>query len=225
MVTQIVSPTIQSQLYNIIWQDIVNGDFVEGEQLKEVELAKRFNVSRSPIRETLRTLVGDGLLVNHPNRGIYVREFTQKFTEDFFEARIMLEARGILGIIENLDDVQEQKLYELREDIQDVLTSHNYDVDVCASIDVDFHNFILTANNNEFLLEMFKKMSAINSMLQNLSLQETERARESQEEHIEIINYILNRDYEGADKVLKGHIDGTKERVSKVFLERKSRKK
>ncbi len=62
----VINATIQEQVYQIIRREVVNRVYHEGEQLKEADLAQRFNVSRSPVREALHRLAGDGILTIVP---------------------------------------------------------------------------------------------------------------------------------------------------------------
>lgn len=216
-----INPTIQEQIYNIIWQDIIDGTFHEGEQLKEVELAERFNVSRSPVREALRRLAGDGLLIISPNRGIFVREFTLKYMQDFFELRLLFETRGIHNMVTQLNPLSERLLVNYMNEMERLNSYTSFDLDTHDRVDNDFHNIILSANNNDFIDEMINKMSAVSSMLRNLSLQDPKRAHESQVEHMNIITAILNKDEDEACSILGGHIERTQKRVTTVFNQRK----
>ena len=65
--------TIRNQVYQILKDDICEGRFAPGQWLQENELAERLCVSRSPIREALRQLASDGLVVEIPNKGVFVK--------------------------------------------------------------------------------------------------------------------------------------------------------
>ena len=69
--------TIKEQVYQILRQELVRQRYKPGEWLQENEIAERLNVSRSPVREALRMLTGDGLLVEIPKKGVYVRKLTE----------------------------------------------------------------------------------------------------------------------------------------------------
>ena len=73
-----ISSNIQEQVYEALKNDILYGVLEPGTQLKETELAEYYSVSRSPIREALRRLCGDGLVELKPNCGISVRVFSSK---------------------------------------------------------------------------------------------------------------------------------------------------
>ena len=87
--------TIRNQVYQILKDDICEGRFAPGQWLQENELAERLCVSRSPIREALRQLASDGLVVEIPNKGVFVKEFTARDIEEIFDLRVLLEDYAI----------------------------------------------------------------------------------------------------------------------------------
>lgn len=217
----VVKLTIQEQIYKIIKKEVMNGAFAEGEQLKEDELAQRFNVSRSPVRETLRQLVGDGILIIIPNRGIFVREFSAKYILDVLDLRIILEKRGIEHSVEMLTPEIRQSLLSMRREMNYIISNKQYSLDKHDALDTAFHGVIMNFNNNEFINEVAEKISALNSIFRNVSLQSPERAYESQVEHIQLIDCLLEGNVEQAARINDDHISRTKERVISEFQKRK----
>ena len=88
--------TIKQQVYEILRDDICSGVYAPGQQIQETELSKKLEISRSPIREALRQLVSEGLAVEYPNRGVFVKTYTPKDIEDVFDLRILLESYAIM---------------------------------------------------------------------------------------------------------------------------------
>lgn len=72
--------------------EIVRGDLKPGERLNEVQLAQRLGISRSPMREALRQLENDGLVVSESRRGTWVAEMDADMVADFYDCRILVEA-------------------------------------------------------------------------------------------------------------------------------------
>ena len=82
-----VTPDIQQRMRN----DIVSGDLPFGARLRIEDLATRYGVSHMPVREALRVLHGEGLVVIEPNRGARVRPLYRGFIEDIFDVRCAIE--------------------------------------------------------------------------------------------------------------------------------------
>ena len=76
-------------------QDIITGVFKPGDRLDEVSLAKRFSISRTPIRETLQRLASSGLVERRPRRGVFVRTLSLQELVEMFE--VMAELEGMCG--------------------------------------------------------------------------------------------------------------------------------
>ena len=84
--------TMKHQIYKIIKDEICNGHYPPGYWLQEKELAAKMDVSRSPVREALKQLVDEGLAIDYPNTGVFVKELTSKDIEEIYDVRIMLES-------------------------------------------------------------------------------------------------------------------------------------
>ena len=74
--------SIKDQIYRILKQEIIDCTLKSGEKLVEQTIAARFNVSRAPVREAIKQLTGDGLVINITNRGAFVKVPTAKEMED-----------------------------------------------------------------------------------------------------------------------------------------------
>ena len=96
--------TIRSQIYKILRNSLWRGEFTPGQRLQEVDLATQLHVSRSPVREALRQLASDGLVIEIPNKGVYVKKFTTQDIDEIFDVRVMLESYAIRRSPKNLSD-------------------------------------------------------------------------------------------------------------------------
>ena len=88
----LISGNIQDQIYNLLKSDILYGVYAQGTQLKEMELAEHFQVSRSPVREALRRLCGDGLLGLRSTCGMFVRGFSPNYVRYLLRTHVILES-------------------------------------------------------------------------------------------------------------------------------------
>ncbi|MGI6028677.1 MAG: GntR family transcriptional regulator [Candidatus Heteroscillospira sp.] len=212
--------SIQEQLYKILRQEIVTCALREGEQLKEQELASRFNISRSPVREVLYRLVGDGLVTLIPNRGAYVKKFDVKYMLDVLDLREMLELRAIEIAPLTMSPEAVARFEALRKEMVKLLASGEADVHKHADLDIRFHGQIMNLNDNAFIKDVSEKIAAMNSMCLYISLQMGSRAVQSQQEHIETIDALLDGDVDRAAEIYKTHLSRTKQRVMNEFAHR-----
>ena len=218
----VINSTIQEQVYQILRHEVINRVFQGGEQLKEAELAQRLNVSRSPVREALHRLAGDGMLTIIPNRGIFVKEFTEKYVIDLLDLRVLLEQRGIVCSKDKLTEATRAELLRMRGEMEELIRTGNSDINVHSELDTAFHDLVMKLNDNTFVAEVAEKISALNSMFRDLSLRSPERSMESQREHIAMIDAMLAGDTDEAVRVYIDHIEGTKRRVVGEFARRRA---
>lgn len=217
-----ISSNIQEQVYEALKNDILYGFFEPGAQLKEMELAEYYNVSRSPIREALRRLCGDGLVELKPNCGIYVRVFTAKYVNDILDMRILLEGNGMersctYGMIPE----EKQEILTLQDQV--IKAIQNWDsMDLSEHMDIDarLHCFFNTLNHNQVMTETWQRIVPVNVVIQRLSLKNDARALQSQEEHLRIIEFLLKKDFRAADETNRVHLMHTRAHVERVLEEK-----
>lgn len=109
--------SIKDQIYQILKEEIISGKLKSGEKLVEQNIATRFNVSRSPVREAIKQLTGDGLVVNVTNHGVHVKVPTAKEVEDMQVVRNLFEEYAIDKVSRNLTPQNRRKLEKLRASI------------------------------------------------------------------------------------------------------------
>ena len=212
-----ISSNIQEQVYEALKSDILYGILEPGTQLKELELTEYYGVSRSPIREALRRLCGDGLVELKPNCGIYVRVFTADYVEDILEMRVLLEGRGMERVCtEGPTAQQREALLSLHEQIVHVIQNCDR-IDLVEHMDIDarLHCLLNSFNCNQVMEEMWQRIVPVNVVVQRLSLKADARALQSQEEHLKIIECILRRDFAAAFEMNNLHLKHTAMYVEK----------
>ena len=128
---------------------IILGDFEPNANLRETELAKRFDVSRGPIREALKRLEREGLVVSRPNRGAVVAALTVADIEEVYELRLALEVLAVRHAARKrtLDDLA--AMASVLDELADLgPAAHPVKV---AELDVAFHHLIYVAAHSKRL--------------------------------------------------------------------------
>lgn len=206
---------IQQQVYEALKNDILYGVLEPGTQLKEMELAEHYQVSRSPIREALRRLCGDGLLELKHNCGIYVRIFTKEYVADILQMRLLLEGSGMKRLCSRAICPQdEQALNVLRKQVmQAIEKSESMTLSEHMHLDARVHHFFNSLNHNQVMSETWERILPVNVAVQRLSLKNTKRALQSQQEHLTIINFLLQGDFAAANEANRIHLVHTQEYI------------
>lgn len=203
--------TISQQVYEILKDEICSGDYQPGVRLQEVEVAERLHVSRSPVREALHRLQGDGLVSEIPNKGVYVRNFSESDIENIFEVREAIENYAIMHLEGKLNTEKREGLKKMVREFQAY-----YDLDDLPSyivVDQSFHNYLVECSGNLLLMELYEKVRLMNQRFRIFSLKTRQRFDESLVEHRSIVENILAGNYEEACRINSTHLGLAREKV------------
>lgn len=150
--------TLANEVSDIIHASIINGLFEAGERLTESRLAKQLKTSRAPVREALRNLEKEGLLVYFPHRGYFVREVDLNDIEEIFELRDALEELAISLLISRADDKDFHSLEDIVSKMEDLELKN--EVIQATELDTRFHEQICRSSGNKYLLNVWESMRA-----------------------------------------------------------------
>jgi len=131
-----VSKMRPDEIARLLRRAIREREFLPGDQLSQDELAKRFGVSRIPLREALRTLAGEGLIVMRPNLGAVVTELRADDVRELYDLRLQLEPPLAADIVEHC---RPEDLEELRGVLARMDAVAKSDVDKWADLHYLFH--------------------------------------------------------------------------------------
>lgn len=199
--------TIANEAFRRVTQAIVAGEFAPGEKLSEAELARRFGISRGPIREALGRL--EGKLVTRAARvGVRVIDLSADKLTNLFAVREALEGMAARQAAANITDEELAHLSKLLEghaEHRDVVTGVGYFQD---SHDDDFHFNIVRASRNQQLELMLLEdlYYQIRLYRYRISSSKPGRATKALQEHFAIVNALRDRDPDAAERAMRHHI-------------------
>lgn len=194
---------------------ILAGDFQPGERMLEVTLSERLNVSRTPIREALKLLAGEGLLDHTPNRGYYVREYSTDDIVQAYEIRAALEGLAARRAAQLGMGHEERVIVEKAlSDGQALLSSHDFspaDRSRYGEINSAFHSAIHAASQSRMLRDMLRQSQQIApSSHRNVVAFERTDVQRRLDDHYRIYEAILCRDGGRAELLMRGHVESVK---------------
>lgn len=135
---------LRDVVFNTLRQAIITGEFAPGERLMEISLANRLGVSRTPVREAIRKLELEGLVIMIPRKGAQVARITEKNLRDVIEIRTVLEEFAAVLACERIDQAG---LHDLRQAHEDFIRSvENGDILDIVDKDETFHDTIFRSN-------------------------------------------------------------------------------
>jgi len=184
--------------------DVVTGRLAPGTKLDEAGLSKRFNVSRTPIREALRFLSEAGLVDLIPNRGAFVAEMSIPRLVEIFE--VMAELEGMCGRLcaRRMTNELSAALLATHEACRVARTQA--DPDEYYYRNEAFHDVIYQGGQNGFLAEQVKQLRSRLQPYRRMQLRLRSRLRASLDEHQAIVDAILAGEEETAASSLKSHV-------------------
>ena len=196
---------LRDVVFKTLRQGILTGELKPGERLMEIQLANKLGVSRTPIREAIRKLELEGLVLMIPRRGAEVAEITEKSLRDVLEVRGALEELAVKLACQKITDAQIAELRAAEKEFEMALRSG--DVTMYAEADVKFHDVIYHATDNQRLIQLLFNLREQMYRYRVEYLKREEAHGNLLVEHKRIIETIANRDMEAAVDAVCKHID------------------
>lgn len=190
--------------YVVLRQEIVEGRFPPGRRMREIELAQRLGISRTPIRQALSRLEIEGLLDLKPRMGLVVSVLDDDAVDDLYEMRAAVEGTAAAMAARHasprdlalLDRLLEQETTLANEPL--TLYRHNREL----------HEAIYAAAHNRYLVKSLQALHDAIALLGPTTLAESGRATVAHAEHAALIEAIRARDDVTADRLARAHILG-----------------
>lgn len=195
---------LRDVVFKTLREAILKGNLAPGERLMEIQLANQLGVSRTPIREAIRKLELEGLVVMIPRRGAEVARITEKDLRDVLEVRASLEELAIGLACERITDEEIGELRRALENFREVLREG--DVTKIAESDVDFHDIIFSATQNARLIQIVNNLREQMYRYRLEYLKDYTTHDRLYKEHQQITDAVSDRDKERARKLIVEHI-------------------
>ena len=209
--------SLGGQIFNRIRDDILSGNYAPGEELKEATLGKQLGVSRTPVREAMRKLELEGLVVMIPRRGAQVANITEKDLNDVLEVRIALENLSIENACARMTEEQLDELWKAARNFEDTMAEGN--LVRLAEADVAFHEVIYKSSDNRRLNQVLNNLREQIYRYRVEYLKDEETRNLLVKEHEEIYEAIKNRDLKKAQEITYQHIENQREAIIRSIRE------
>jgi DNA-binding GntR family transcriptional regulator len=187
----------------LIRDAIVEGRLEPGRRLKEDELARELGISRTPIREALRVLQSEDLVVATPNRGAVVRAHAAEELEDLYDLRALLEGHAARRAAERITDAQVE---ELRASCARFAAVSPDDLAGLVRENLVFHHGILEIAGSARLASMVGKVIRLPLVYNSYRWYSPEQKRISARYHARIVDALAARDAEQAQLIMGEHV-------------------
>ena len=211
---------LRDVVFNTLRQAIRRGELKPGERLMEIQLANKLGVSRTPVREAIRKLELEGLVLMIPRKGAEVADISEKSLKDVLEVREALEELAARLACDKITKEGINRLKEAAQDFRSALKSN--DITQMAEADVRFHDVICNATENQKLGQL------LNNLREQMYRYRIEYLKDQQvyekllSEHEEIIRHIEKGEKDEAARVVSRHIENQAQAVTDVIRTKKN---
>jgi DNA-binding GntR family transcriptional regulator len=193
--------TLREKILETIRDAILKGTLKPGERVSEPDLAERFGISRTPIREAFRQLESEGYLQVVPRKGAVVASLSERDIEEFYAIKIILEGFAAKMAAENLTEKDIERLESINERLQKM--ADEGDVKKFFRVHNEFHEIFIKAAGNDKLSEMINQLVMKFKRLRLASLSQPGRMEGSVEEHRNMILAFKSHDGDRADGLVR----------------------
>ena len=204
-------------VYQKLRENILNGHYKHGDELRETAVGKEIGVSRTPVREALRQLELEGLVVMIPRRGAQVANITEKDLNDVLEVRMALENLSIENACARMTEEQLDDLWKAAKNFEDTMAEGN--LVKLAEADVAFHEVIYKSSDNRRLNQVLNNLREQIYRYRVEYLKDEETRNLLVKEHEEIYEAIKNRDLKKAKEISYQHIENQREAIIRSIRE------
>lgn len=192
--------TLREKILETIREAILRGSLRAGEKVAEPELAERFGISRTPIREAFRQLESEGYLTVIPRKGAVVTSLSERDVEEFYAIKSILEGYAAQMAAVKLSDKEIERLETINERLAQL--AREGDVKTFFRVHSEFHDLFIKAAGNDKLLELINQLMMKFNRLRMASLSLPGRMEISVQEHRKIIEAFKEHDADKADKLV-----------------------
>ena len=196
--------TLADELRLTLADDIVRGLLLPGAALDETELARRFGVSRTPVREAIRQLAASGLVEVRPHRGAVVARPSEERLLGMFEAMAELEALCAGLAAERMTPAERGALEAVHEELRALIQAG--DPQRYHEVNEAFHAAIYAGTHNAYLAEMTHATRSRVQPFRRAQFRNLGRLAKSHVEHDRVVLAILRGDRAGAAGAMRVHI-------------------
>jgi len=200
--------SLSRRVYEYLMGQIQSGRLRAGQKITEAAISQILQISRSPVREALKRLAEDKLVVLVPRSGCYINDITVEEVDELYEIRKRLEC---MALEYALDKINDRKIEELRNKFVACLDLQEPEhIKKSLRLDHQLHRLIIASSGCLNLPEILAKFDARMQLFRIRNAYVADHSRRALQEHIAIAEAILRKDKDAAVRLLAAHLENTK---------------
>lgn len=211
-----IAPTaLYQEVAERLRQRIFAHELTPGTWIDEQKLAEQYGISRTPLREALKVLASEGLVVLKPRRGCYVTEISRQDLDDIFPLIAMLEGRCAAEAVSRARGADIASLRAIHENLE--AAARDGRIDAFFEANQEFHRKIQELAGNRWLLTVIQDLRKVLKLSRLYSLSLEGRLQQSLDEHRMIMAALEAGDGARAEKTMHDHLLFGREALAKML--------
>lgn len=209
------STHLYEQIHKIMWDKILSGEIVPGQRLKDVEWASILGVSRTPVREAMRKMEQERVLLPLANGGYQVRSVSSNDLEELYRCRAALESLAVREAAKSFTPKQAKQFDLLVHQVDGAIADG--DLDKVFSLNTEFHWLIVQSSNNSHLINLCAALKKLVTFYRSARLNRGRAGEQDKEEylahlrseqadHRAIVDALRERDGDQAAALMEKHL-------------------
>jgi len=192
-------------VYRQLKELIISGELKPGDRLLEYEIAAQLNTSKTPIREAIRELAAEGLVIHEKRKKITVVDFTEQDVREILTLRAELEAMAVRLSVDKLDENDFMEFSALLEELKEAEAENDFKK--VRSIDIErIHAFIVIKSGNSRLIQMWKMLASQMMVLFQAVDFNVKRSDFASDRHSQLLELIKTGETSKAEDFVRHHI-------------------
>ncbi len=204
-------------VYRKLKERIISGELAPDTRLIELSIAAEFGVSRTPVREALKRLAAENLVLADPARGIVVHAPEPSEIEDVFILREALDSLAARLAAHRITPSELARLHLIVESMREATETDRREQIILAN--ARFHDVIYGAAGNRMLARVARDLRDFVRRFSTLPFASPDRVHHVLDEHLAILEALENHDPEAAERASKGHLMAAREYVVRMQLQ------
>ena len=200
----LTAPALYEQVAERLRSRIFAHELAPGSWIDEQALAKEYGISRTPLREALKVLASEGLVVLKPRRGCYVTELSEQDIDEVFPVMAMLEGRVAEEAARRISSADFSRLTAIHDELERQAAANN--ADRFFEANQRFHTALQDIAGNRYLAQLIDDARKVIKLTRRDSLRLEGRLKQSLQEHREILQALRTKDAPLARQCMHDHL-------------------
>ena len=211
---------LREVVFMTLRKQILRGELKPGERLMEIALAKKLGVSRTPIREAIRMLEHEELVVMIPRRGAHVADISRQELNDVLEVRMALEVLAARKACARMTQEEIAELDAAESRFEALVSTEDVDINELGEADEQFHDVIYRATQNRRLIQLLNNLREQMYRFRVEYLKDPGVRRELILEHSGMIRAFREKDAEECVEITGRHIENQQKTIGRGLVEK-----